>query len=298
MPKKKSANQKEIVKLHCWKCGFVFTEKLLDGWEVGRSMGDPHVDPVFNENRREGLLKGRKSGHGYDVTDLVCPNCSDIYKIQRFTKKKAVSESKIALNKILRRWQDQIDGKNGGKSQLQEWHKQFKDRNIKAWKETGSPIIAFDVESIVVFDVLPGPGGDPLPATMPYIDYASPEIYKGMNRGSSYHKRFELEFAPWDVSYCFVDAHRTLEELLAATFPHYSKLLLSYVLRKPTDQITRKIGEVVARRKALLPDISVLIKRFRTLLSDGKAYSQIETVLDEINTLARQWTFRPPRSQL
>jgi len=292
MPKSKSANKKKIVKLHCWTCGFVFTKELEDGWAIGRA-GDQ--GDRMNENRREGLLLGQDLGAGHNVTDLVCPNCHDIYKIQRFTKKEAVSEAKVALNEMLRKWQDGLDRKDDtGKSPMRDWHESLSEANRNAWRRTGVPLLGFDIDRLVVFDVRLGPSGDPRPITMPYIDYAVPRVYQTMKGGSHYHNRFELEYAPWTTSYCFVDAHRTLEELLAAIFPHYGEVTLSFIVRKSIQEINKKIDEIVNRRKALLPDISGLVSELRYIITSGKAYSEVNRVMTELNTLARQWTFRPP----
>jgi hypothetical protein len=59
-----------------------------------------------------------------------------------------------------------------------------------------------------------------------------------------YFERYELEYAPWDVSYCFVDAYRTLEQLLALIYGLYPEKLLSYILRKSPAAISAKKADM------------------------------------------------------
>jgi hypothetical protein len=252
----------ETVRLQCYKCGFVYDETLADGEALGR-IGNGQ--DVFNEFRRNGFLKGRKADWGGIIAmDLVCPNCHDIYDIQKFVSDRDLSDKKVALNRVLRGYQDRLDGKKqDGKSSLERMDERFRAENRTSIRLRGRPIVAFETGNQVVFDVIPGPFGEPMPLTMPYTDYADPgtagiicgsfkrSLVSGDDCKVNYCERMELEFAPWDESYCFVDARRTLEQLLEAIYGLYPEKLLSYVLRKSPAAIGTKAEDLLLNRSPL-----------------------------------------------
>lgn len=280
MSEKKKSGTVEVVKLQCWECGCVFDEDLEEGWQIGR-IGNSN-DP-FNEMRRPGLMKGRHDGSGHEVTDLVCRNCGDSRNIQRFENEKKLSEHRVTLNRVLRRFQDKMSGKRpSGKSML----------DILGERVGG--VMKFDTSCPVVFDVIPGPKGDPMPLTMPYIDYADDTVMRQFNKGAHYHERYDLQHAPWDVSYCFIDAFRTLEELLGAIYWRYSEKILSFILRKPPEQIREKVKQIQQRRHMLRPALLSVISELKALVSDDKrSFGDFVDRMRRIGEIVHDWCFRP-----